>query len=141
MKKVFFDTWAWVSIAHADDENHSVAASFYRSFLLGGGIPVTTDYVLSEAITLLRSRTRPESAALFIDALLEGVRKGRILLEQVDAQRWKKSWEMSKKYSDKPAISFVDFTSFVIMKELRVQEAATADKHFEEVGLRFTKLF
>jgi len=46
-----------------------------------------------------------------------------------------------KNHSDKPAISFVDFTSFVVMKELRLQEVATADKHFEEVGLRFTKLF
>jgi predicted nucleic acid-binding protein len=141
MRRVFFDTWAWVSIAHADDKNHPVAASFYRSFLRDGGMPVTTDYVLGEAITLLRSRTRPQSAILFFDTLLEGVRKGRIVLEHVDPQRWEKSWEMSKKYSDKPSISFVDFTSFVIMRELKVKDVATSDKHFEEVGLHFRKLF
>ena len=48
---------------------------------------------------------------------------------------------MSKKYADKPYISFTDFSSFVLMKELGVSEALTADRHFEGIGLGFKKLF
>ena len=48
---------------------------------------------------------------------------------------------MVKKYNDKPYISFFDFTSFVVMKELGVSEVLTADRHFEDVGLGFKKLF
>ena len=55
--KVFFDTWGWLAIAHRDDRRHADVGSFYRNFLMAGGIPVTTDYVLAETISLLRSRT------------------------------------------------------------------------------------
>lgn len=48
---------------------------------------------------------------------------------------------MSRKFADKTDISFTDFTSFIIMKELRITEALTADRHFELVGLGFGKLF
>jgi predicted nucleic acid-binding protein len=48
---------------------------------------------------------------------------------------------LSKKYSDKPYISFFDFSSFVVMKEKDISDALTADSHFEEIGLGFRKLF
>ncbi len=48
---------------------------------------------------------------------------------------------MKKTFFDKPYISFVDFSSFVLMKELGVSEALTADRHFEGIGLGFKKLF
>lgn len=38
-------------------------------------------------------------------------------------------------------MSFVDFSSFIVMKEKGITEALTADKHFDEVGLGFKKLF
>ena len=141
MKKTFFDTWGWVAIAHKGDSHNKVVVSFYRDFLINKGIPVTTDYVLAETITLLRARTEPEGVNLFIDTLLAAVKEDRILLEKIDDGKWKKAWQMSKKYADKPYISFVDFSSFVLMKELGVSEALTADRHFDDIGLGFKKLF
>jgi len=141
MKKIFFDTWGWVAIAHKGDSHHRVAVSFYRDFMVNKGIPVTTDYVLAETVTLLRAKTNPEGVILFIDALLDAVKENRLLLEKIDQERWKKAWQMSKKYSDKPYISFVDFSSFALMKEVGLSEALTADKHFEDIGLGIKKLF
>lgn len=103
MKMVFFDTWGWAAIAHRNDTHHDKVASFYSSFLLNKGIPVTTDYVLAETITLLRSKTNPEAVTLFIDTILNA--------------------------------------SFVVMKECNIKDALTADRHFEEIGLGFKKLF
>lgn len=139
MKKIFFDTWGWVAIAHRDDDHHEEVQAFYRTYLLKRGIPVTTDYVLSETISLLRAKTH--GVTVFIDTLLEAAREGRALLERIDARRWEKAWALSKKYGDKPAISFVDFCSFAVMKELGVSEVLTADRHFEDVGMGFKKLF
>lgn len=141
MKKIFFDTWAWVAIAHEDDDRHKKVIAFYKSFLVDKGLPVTTDYILAETITLLRARTNPEDVAVFINALLVAAKEGRIMLERIDEQRWSRAWEMSKKYHDKPSISFVDFSSFVVMKELGVLNVLTSDRHFEEVGFGFKKLF
>ena len=140
MKKLFFDTWAWVAIAHEDDAHHKKVTSFYKTFLLNKGLPVTTDYVLAETITLLRARTNSRDVAVFIDALL-AAKEGKIMLERIDERRWPKAWEMSKKYNDKPYISFVDFTSFVVMKDINVSDVLTADKHFEDIGMGFKKLF
>lgn len=139
MKRIFFDTWGWIAIAHKDDNHHANASSFYKSFLLNKGTPVTTDYVLAETITLLKAKMSPDKVAIFIDAILDVAKKGEIILERIDEKRWAKAWELSKKYHDKPYISFFDFSSFVVMKETGVFEVLTADKHFEEIG--FKKLF
>jgi predicted nucleic acid-binding protein len=48
---------------------------------------------------------------------------------------------LCKKYKDKGDISFVDFTSFVVMRETGVLDVLTADRHFNEVGLKFRKIF
>ncbi|MFZ6016141.1 MAG: type II toxin-antitoxin system VapC family toxin [Nitrospirota bacterium] len=141
MKKVFFDTWGWVAIAHKDDTHHKDVIPFYKTFLLSRGIPITTDYVLAETVTLLRARMDFRDTAVFIDAIFDGVKKDKIMLERIDERRWIKAWELSKKYSHKPYVSFFDFSSFVVMKELNISEALTADKYFEEVGMGFKKLF
>jgi len=141
MKKVFFDTWGWVAIAHEDDTHHSDVFSFYKTFLLRKGIPVTTDYVLAETVTLLRARTDPDKATIFIETILDAIKEGRVLLERIDEKRWVRAWELTKKFRDKPYISFFDTSSFVIMKEMGISEVLTADRHFEEAGLGFRKLF
>ena len=139
MKKIFFDTWGWVAIAHREDDHHEEVQTFYRSYLLKRGIPVTTDYVLAETISLLRAKTH--GVEVFIDTLIGAAKAGRIRLERIDAMRWEKAWAFSKKYNDKPAISFVDFCSFAVMKERGISEVLTADRHFEDVGMGFAKLF
>ncbi len=98
-------------------------------------------YVLAETITLLRARTDPDGLNVFIDTIFEEVKEGKIVLERIDERRWEKAWNLSKKYSDKPYISFFDFSSFVVMKEKGISDALTADSHFEEIGLGFKKLF
>lgn len=141
MRRLFIDTWGWIAIAHRDDSYHKKAAALYKTFLLNKGKPVTTDYVLAETVTLLRAKTEPEGVAAFVDAILAAVREGKIFLERIDERRWEKAWEMSKKYKDKPGISFVDFSSFIVMKEMVVHEVLSADRHFEDVGIGFRKLF
>ncbi len=140
-RKVFFDTWGWLAIAHRDDRRHAEATAFYREFIVGGGVPVTSDYVLAETISLLRSRTTPKGTESFIDGILAAQRGERVRIETVGEERWLAAWKLSKKFADKPDISFADFTSFVLMKELRITEAFTADRHYELIGMGFRKLF
>lgn len=140
-RKVFFDTWGWLAIAHRDDRRHTEATSFYREFIVSGGVPVTSDYILAETISLLRSRTTPKGTECFIDAILAAQKGDRIRVERIGEERWLAAWKMSKKFADKPDISFADFTSFVVMKELRITEALTAGRHYGLVGMGLRKLF
>ena len=140
-RTVFFDTWGWLAIAHRDDRRHDEATAFYREFVLAGGVPVTSDYILAETISLLRARTTPKGTESFIDGILVAQRSERVRIERISEERWQAAWKLSKKFADKPDISFADFTSFVVMKELRINEALTADRHYELVGMGFRKLF
>ena len=140
-RTVFFDTWGWLAIAHRDDRRHGEATAFYREFVLAGGVPVTSDYILAETISLLRARTTPKGTESFIDGILTAQRSDRVRIERIGEERWQAAWKLSKKFADKPDISFADFTSFVVMKELRISEALTADRHYELIGMGFRKLF
>lgn len=140
-RKVFFDTWGWLAIAHRDDQRHADATTFYRDFLVAGGMPVSTDYILSETISLLRARTSPQGTERFIDGILAAETSGKVTIERIGTERWSSAWKLSKKFSDKADISFVDFTSFVVMKELKISEALTADRHYELVGMGLKRLF
>jgi len=140
-RKVFFDTWGWLAIAHRDDRRHGEATAFYRDYLIAGGVPVTTDYILAETISLLRSRTTAKGTESFIEGILAAERNNRIVVERIGEERWSAAWRLSKKFADKPDVSFTDFTSFIVMKELRIIEALTADRHYELVGMGFKKLF
>jgi predicted nucleic acid-binding protein len=42
---------------------------------------------------------------------------------------------MRQKYADKPDISFVDFTSMVVMQDLGITDVFSGDQHFEQVNL------
>jgi len=44
---------------------------------------------------------------------------------------------MRQRFHDKPDISFVDFTSFVVMQELGITDVFTGDAHFKQVNLGF----
>ncbi len=61
----------------------------------------------------------------------------KIRLERITKERFEAAWSLRKKYQDKPDISFTDFTSFVLMQELRVNEVFTGDAHFEKVNFGF----
>lgn len=136
MKKIFFDTWGWIAIAHKNDDHHEKTSEFYKTSILKNCIPVTTDYVLAETITLLRAKTESKGVITLIDNILEAAKKNLIILERIDAGRWEKAWHLSKKYTDKPAISFFDLSSFIVMKELKITEVLTNDRHFEQAGFK-----
>jgi uncharacterized protein len=63
-----------------------------------------------------------------------------VMVEQVTEERFAAAWKLRLKFSDKPAISFTDLTSMVIMKEMAISDVLTADTHFAQVGLGFRLL-
>jgi predicted nucleic acid-binding protein len=62
---------------------------------------------------------------------------GAYRLERVTPQRFSKAWQLRWRYADQAAISFVDFTSFVVMNELGIRDVFTGDSHFEQINMGF----
>jgi predicted nucleic acid-binding protein len=136
---VFVDTWAWLALALRRDQYHEAAKRQHASFVEANCIYVTTDHVLSELITQLYRSLPTDEAEAFVTAVLSAIDSGIYRLERVSPARFSSAWRLRRQYADKPAISFVDFTSFVIMQELGIQEVFTGDIHFEQVNLGFRR--
>ena len=62
---------------------------------------------------------------------------GTYQLVHVSAQQFRRAWQLRQQYHDKPDISFVDFTSIVVMQDLGIQDIFTGDAHFQQVNLGF----
>ena len=74
-------------------------------------------------------------------AVIEDLRiAGEYLLVHVSPQQFRRAWQMRQKYHDKPDISFVDFTSMVIMQDLGITDVFTGDAHFQQANLGFRLL-
>ena len=127
---LFVDTAGWMACADAADPGHSGACAARDACLESGGVLVTTDYVVDETLTLLKMRLGVEVAEAWWRQV-DGSR--RVRWETVDPARAEKARAWFFRYRDK-GFSFTDCTSFVVMRELRLKEALTTDRHFEQAG-------
>src|SRR5712692_11005444 len=134
---IFVDTWAWVALALKRDQNHRRVKAQHKAFQRARRRYVTTDFVLSELIAHLYRTLTPSQAQGFINHLFAEADAGTYLLVHVSSQQFRRAWQMRQTYHDKPDISFVDFTSMVVMQDLGIVDVFTGDDHFRQVGLGF----
>ncbi len=135
---IFLDTWAWVALACKRDQYHHRVKAEHGRLRRAGRLYVTSDFVLSELIAHLYTTLTPAQARSFINSLLAAADEGTSQLVHVSPQQFRRAWRMRQKFDDKPDISFVDFTSMVVMQDLGITEVFTGDAHFQQVGLGFT---
>lgn len=134
---ILVDTWAWLALAVKRDQFHAAAKSQHQKFRKANRKYVTTDFILSEVVTRLYRTSSATSAQGYIRALMAKVDTGEYLLVHVSPQQFHRAWIMRLKYHDKPDISFVDFSSMVVMQELGITDVFTGDDHFQQVNLGF----
>jgi predicted nucleic acid-binding protein len=135
-ERLFVDTWGWLVLADFRDPSHSAAVAARRSRPASGSL-VTTDYVLDETFTLLFARCPFPVARQFSDGLMAAAALGSLSVERVTPERFAAAYRMRLRFRDKPAISFTDFTSFAVMRELGIRDVLTADAHFRQVNFGF----
>jgi uncharacterized protein len=64
---------------------------------------------------------------------LNGVRRERVAVEHVDAHVEAEAWDWLRRHDERP-YSFVEATSFALMRKLRIEEALAFDGHFAAAG-------
>jgi predicted nucleic acid-binding protein len=135
MRAFFYDTWALVALANRRDPGHAVAAELDAALEERGHAAVTTDYVLDEAVTLLHSLAGAKVSVSFLE-IMETRALGRDLLVATitDARRARGGEVFRRIAPEERRLSFTDATSFAVMKELGVELAFTADRHFHRAG-------
>ena len=139
MAGLFVDTWGWLALRDKGDGQHHATVAAFNGALEAGRI-VTTDFVLDETFTLLFRRLSAPKATESLEFLMAAVNAGSFVLAPISPARFLEAVKLRLKYKDKPGISFTDFSSMVVMRELRLKEILTEDHHFAQVGLGFLRV-
>lgn len=128
----FVDTSGWMACADAADPDHARAAAARDAILASRRILVTTDFVVDETLTLIRIRLGIAAAQAWWDQV---DRSARLRWERIDSERFDRARALFFRYRDK-SFSFTDCTSFVVMRELRIAQALSTDRHFRQMGFQ-----
>jgi predicted nucleic acid-binding protein len=125
---IFVDTSFWVALRNRRDSHHPEACALLDRWADTG--LVTSNHVRGETWTYLRRRAGHASAVDFLDALEHSPRLRLVFVDErleQEAVRWLRR-------RDEREYSFVDATSFAVMRSLRVREALAFDGDFSAAG-------
>ena len=130
MRGLFVDTAGWVACADAADPSHAGAVVARDTVLRRNLLLVTSDYVVDETLTLLQRKLSLAVARAWWEQIEPST---RLRWELLTPARLEKARGMFFQFRDKD-FSFTDCTSFVIMRELRLDRVLTSDAHFQQMG-------
>lgn len=125
---IFVDTSFWVALRNRRDPHHGEALALLQSH--GSSTLITSNHVRGETWTFLRRRAGHAAAVGFLDALDRSPRV-RIVVASDDIETAALRW---LRQHDEREYSFVDATSFALMRALRLREALAFDQDFSAAG-------
>ena len=125
---IFVDTSFWVALRNRRDPHHADVATLLESH--ANDTLLTTNHVRGETWTFLRRRAGHASAVAFLDAL-DASPRVRIEPVDTDAESVALAW---LRVRDEREYSFVDATSFAVMRARRITEALAFDGDFAAAG-------
>lgn len=129
MKPVFADTSYYVALLGKADEWHLRAVRWSEKLL---GRQVVTEYVLVELGSAL---SNVKDRRLFLPLVRSLMADRETLFIPASNALLRRALELYGSRPDK-GWSLVDCISFVVMKQRRLTDALTADRHFEQAGFR-----
>ena len=123
----FVDTSFFIALQVVRDRHHAAAVSLWRG---NSGRLVTTNHVIGETWTGLRRRADHRAASAFYRAAQA---EGRLSIIAVDPDLESIAWRWLLQH-DEREYSFVDATSFALMRDKRISDAFAFDGDFAAAG-------
>ena len=123
----FADTSGWYALFVPTDQYHAAASAWAKARHPDF---VTTDYVIDETLTLMRSRGEYAVALAFGEEVFGGLLGD---IHYVTRDEVAAAWDVFRRFDDKEW-SFTDCTSKVVIEAAGVPEAFTFDHHFRQFG-------
>lgn len=130
--KFFWNNSGWVCLFVKSEELHQKSLDLAEN-QISKKIPfLTSDLVIQETLTLLMARKESDAAKYFWSNVTDSK---LIKIERIDEERFSKSGDFFCKQIDQ-GYSFVDVSSFLLMKELKIRKVVTLDNHFAKAGFQ-----
>ncbi len=129
MKVVFADTFYFLALDNPNDKAHdlALAASRGRNVIL-----ITSAWVLVEVGNAMSD---PPDRIRFLELMGYLKSDSPVVIVPPTQVLFDAGIELFRKRPDK-SWSITDCISFVIMKEYRITDALTGDRHFEQAGFK-----
>jgi predicted nucleic acid-binding protein len=129
-REIFVDTSGLYALVDRKDAHHAAARTVVERLVRAGRRLLATDYVVAETVNLANARSGAGVAIRVIDLLEQSA---GIRVEWIGTVRFDVTKKFFRKRADH-ACSFTDCTSFVVMRELKLSQALTSDRHFTQAG-------
>ena len=124
----FIDTSFWVALGFRRDSHHEEARAIWSG--PGSKGLITSNHVVGETWTFLQRRAGHAAAVEFIDRVEQSPRVGIVRVDEAtEAEAF--AWLRRR---DERVYSFVDATSFALMRQQRLTEALAFDDDFTAAG-------
>ncbi len=127
---IFVDTSFWVALRIPRDSRHAEATALLRS--VGEMHLVTSNHVRGETWTFLRKRAGHASAVACLQAIAASPRLDVVHVPG-DLEEVALAWLHRH---DERRYSFVDATSFAVMRSMKIKDALAFDGDFSAAGFR-----
>jgi predicted nucleic acid-binding protein len=124
---IFVDSSFWIAQQFSRDRRHAEAKLLEDR--LESGLVVTSGPVAGETWTFLRGKAGHARAVAWLDR----VQAAPVRVEHVDRSLEDEAWAWLRAHDERP-YSFVDATSFALMRKLRIREALAFDGDFAAAG-------
>lgn len=125
---IFVDSSFWIALTARRDTRHAVAESLFAK--TGAQPWITSNHVRGETLTWLSARVGHEAATRFLDRLELTSRVTTAFVSE-DLEQDALTW--LRRHDERP-YSFVDATSFALMRSLGIGEALAFDADFSAAG-------
>lgn len=127
MNRIFVDTSYYVALLSPGDSLHAKALELGSRLR---GKFVTTEYVLTDVANFL---SRAEDREVFLNLLQDLAADTETTILEGSHARFRQGVDYFARRKDKDW-SLTDCVSFVIMEELQILDALTADYHYVQAG-------
>ena len=128
----FADTGWWVAWSLPGDQRHRDALAMLAR-LGPTEQALTTDLVIGETWTFLRRKDSQLVAVAFLDRVDALIDYGRLVRHRVTSDQADDAWSWLRK-RDERVYSYVDATSFRVMRDRRLREVLAFDSDFAAAG-------
>ena len=129
-KGIFVDTGAWFALQVLDDAFHTKAREIFASVVKSAPRFLTSNHVVGETYTLLRTSKGYKEARRFLDIIRQSP---KVFIYFAAQHTEKEAFDLLGRFQDHP-FSFVDAVSFAIMKREHIDLAFAFDSHFTIAG-------
>jgi predicted nucleic acid-binding protein len=126
--EAFVDTSALIAALVEGDRYHRQAVRSFESLFQAQSLLITTNYVALETSAVLHTQIGFSAALTFHEGLLPALDVAWV--DEDLHRRGLIAWRTA----GRRALSLVDCVSFELMRELRIDQVLTFDRHFGEQG-------